>query len=180
MIQQDFKKGQQWRVNRDGCYLVGMRPLAPYAQTGWRQEAPHNTVLTCAGSLMTQGDGVPVIKWLDRDGNWLANDCEFRPSGGGMWANAPLDGTLAPWSDATITVTSYNYGLDQRVFMKELAAEVFEPEVLEKFLARLAETEGRWVLWDPDADEQGFLLTGNDPFALAEEAVEYLELELEQ
>jgi hypothetical protein len=94
MKQSDFKEGQKWRVIKAGAQLQGMQPVDRYAQQGWSMKLAVGTVLTCAGSKWTFGDGVPVIKWLDENGNYLANDCEFHPAVGGMWASAPADGYL--------------------------------------------------------------------------------------
>jgi hypothetical protein len=52
------------------------------------------TVLACSGIEWTYGDGVPVVKWLDECGKWLANDCELRPATANMWSSAPQDGYL--------------------------------------------------------------------------------------
>lgn len=100
MKQSDFRKGQKWRVVRAGARVSGMKPIAPYAQQGWGADLPVGTVLTCAGRSMTFGDGAPVIKWQDANGKWLANDCTFSPSEGGMWGSAPADGYLQLIEDA--------------------------------------------------------------------------------
>lgn len=176
MIQKDFKAGQQWRVCAPGVSLSGMKPCGPYAQQGWRMSAPVGTVMTCDGVKWTGGDGVPVVKWLDRDGNWLANDCTLSPSTGGMWASAPADGTLQPWSDDTITATSYGYAITQRAVVDAEIREAVEPDVAEALFARINQHPGRWVFWDPDGGADGFLLVGDDPFALAADAVQHLEL----
>lgn len=94
MKQGDFKEGQKWRVISEGASLWGMQPDGPYAQRGWGMALPVGTILTCGGVHWTHGDGVPIVKWRDAEGNWLANDCEFKPSVGGMWSSAPQDGYL--------------------------------------------------------------------------------------
>lgn len=176
MIQRDFKAGQKWRVAIDGAFLSGMKPTGPYAQQGWAMRAPNGTVLTCTGVQMTFGDGVPTVKWADADGEWLANDCTFSPSTGGMWFQAPIDGALQPWSDDCITIGSFNYGLDLRPIFEASARECMNSDTAEALIARAAQQTGRWVLWDPDSDEQGFMIVGDDPFAMAAEAVNHLEL----
>lgn len=175
MLQRDFKKGQKWRVCAHGVHLWGMKPI-PGGQQGRQAPAPLSTVLTCAGVCMTFGDGVPVVKWTDANGQWIANDCIMSPAEGGMWSSAPADGTLQPWSINTITVTSANYALDLRSRVEaEMQAEMPDSETA-KLMARLAQLPGRWVLWDPESDGDGLLLVGDDPFALADEAVNHLEL----
>jgi hypothetical protein len=89
MKQSDFKKGQRYRVTKSGAALSGMKPIAPYAQQGWAQRLGIGDVITCAGVSMTFGDGVPVVKWRGANNEWLANDCEFKPSAGGMWNQVP-------------------------------------------------------------------------------------------
>lgn len=84
-----FKKGEQYRVTKPGASLSGWKPVAPYCQDGWGRPLEVGEILTCAGTSMSQGDGVPLVKWLDKDGEWVANDCEFHPSVGGMWALRP-------------------------------------------------------------------------------------------
>jgi hypothetical protein len=175
MIQRDFKPGQKWRVVADDVQLSGMKPTGPYAQQGWAMRVPRGTVLTCTGCQMTFGDGVPVVKWADENGKWLANDCTLSPSEGGMWSEAPADGTLWPWSPATQALTAHGYAIDLRpAFEAEARKELNDAEAL---IARAAEHKGRWVLWDPDNDADGFLLVGDDPFAMAAEAVAHLEIE---
>lgn len=105
MQQSDFRKGQKWRVTRDGASLSGMKPTGPYAQQGWSMPLPVGTILTCAGRKMTFGDGVPVIKWTDAEGEWLANDCTLSPSTGGIWSSAPADGFLELIEDAPLRYT---------------------------------------------------------------------------
>lgn len=87
-------KGRRFLVVRPGAKLTGMQPIAPNVQQGWEKKLGVGDVLTCAGVSMTFGDGVPVVKWLDAEGNHLANDCTFSPSTGGMWNMAPADGYL--------------------------------------------------------------------------------------
>jgi hypothetical protein len=83
------------RVIREGARLTGMVPVAPYTQQGWSKQLHVGDVITCAGSGMTFGDGVPALKWKDENGQWLANDCIFQPVQGGMWSGQiPEDGYL--------------------------------------------------------------------------------------
>lgn len=90
-----YESGKKYRVIKEGARLSGMKPTAPYCQTGWRQDLHVGDVLTCAGRSMTSGDGVPALKWKDADGEWLANDCLFHPVQGGMWSGqVPVDGYL--------------------------------------------------------------------------------------
>lgn len=93
-----YEQGKKYRVIKEGARLSGMRPVAPYCQEGWGMELAVGAVLTCDGTSMTFGDGVPALKWKDADGNWLANDCLFRPiKGDAMWGGQlPADGYLEP------------------------------------------------------------------------------------
>lgn len=88
MSQSKFIKGQKWRVIKDGSSLSGMQPI-PGGQQGWGKRLAVGDVLTCAGVSMSFGDGVPLVKWLDENGKYLANDCEFLPAVGGMWNMHP-------------------------------------------------------------------------------------------
>ena len=45
-------------------------------------------------------------------------------------------------------------------------------------MARALKLTGRYVLFDKNDDDKGFLLVGDDPESLAAEAVEHLELEV--
>ena len=83
-----FTKSKRYRVIKAGGRLVGLKPIQG-GQQGWARPAAVGEILTCAGEAMTFGDGVPVIKWLDADGGYIANDCEFRPAIGGLWTSRP-------------------------------------------------------------------------------------------
>lgn len=179
MKQSDFKAGQKWRVIRSGAKLFGMKPAGPYAQQGWSMDLDVGTVLTCDGEKWTFGDGVPVIKWLDAEGNWLASDCEFRPAVGGVWSTAPADGYLMPWSDDVQIWTSANGAIDQRATFEDSVRTAWCDECCQDdvrgLLERAAELEGGWIVWDPEGDDQGFLLVGDDPFELVKQAVDHHE-----
>jgi hypothetical protein len=84
----DFEHGRKFRVIKEGAGLTGMKPITGGYQ-GWGMKIAVGTVLTCAGRAWTFGDGVPVIKWLDENGKFIAADCEFVPSTGGMWSRCP-------------------------------------------------------------------------------------------
>lgn len=84
----DFCEGRKFRVIKAGAKLQGMQPVRG-GQQGWAQSLAVGTILTCAGKSMTFGDGVPIVKWTDENGKFLANDCEFKPSLGGMWSSYP-------------------------------------------------------------------------------------------
>jgi hypothetical protein len=92
----DFCKGTRWRVIRSGARLWGWTSI-PGGQQGWGLDLPLGMILTCEGSSMTSGDGVPAIKWTDENGKFLVSDCTFRPVKGGMWGGqVPADGYLEP------------------------------------------------------------------------------------
>lgn len=84
-----FTRGKQYRVVKPGAHLDGMQPIRG-GQQGWRGPVLDvGTILTCDGRRMTFGDGVPRIMWRDENGDFIANDCEFHPSIGGMWNAEP-------------------------------------------------------------------------------------------
>ena len=91
-----YEKGKQYRVIKDGAHLSGMRPVAPYTHQGWRMNLSLGQVITCDGTSMTFGDGVPALKWSDENGNYLASDCLFSPVKGDIiWGGqVPADGFL--------------------------------------------------------------------------------------
>jgi hypothetical protein len=91
---QRFVRGERYTVVKDGGYLRGFRPTSPGVETLWRQNLWVGDVITCAGSAFTAGDGVPVVHWLDAEGEHLANDCEFLPDDGRMWGSLPAEGFL--------------------------------------------------------------------------------------
>jgi len=182
MKQRDFKPGQKWRVIREGARLSGMKPCGYGAQCGWGMSVPVGTVLTVQGTLMTFGDGVPVVKWLDGNGNWIANDCEFHPSDGGMWSSAPRDGYLAPASPEADAWSCANGAIDHRSAFETSVKSAWCDEAcqtdVEGLLARADALEGAWLVWDPEDDDQGFLLAGDDPFELLKQACAHFELEV--
>ena len=95
MSQSDYKKGDRYRVIRDGGQLHGMKPCGPGAQQGWAQPVPKGTVLTCNGVGKGWGsDSVPIVMWSDETGEWIANFAEFYPQEGGMWSLEPKAGYL--------------------------------------------------------------------------------------
>lgn len=177
MKQSDFKAGQKWRVVKDGAGLRGMQPCGPGAQQGWSRSLEIGTILTCAGSKWTFGDGVPIIKWLDENGQHLANDCEFAPSRGGIWASTPCAEYLFPVSDDVDDWYTVNGALDHTTtFEASVRAawcdEGFEAQC-DRLIERASEQEGEWIVWNPEDNENGFLLIGNDPFDLAAKACDH-------
>ena len=81
---------------REGARIVALDvDEAAVADTAMAVQAGGGDILTCAGSSMTFGDGVPALKWTDENGDWIANDCTFTPVQGGMWSGQiPEDGYL--------------------------------------------------------------------------------------
>lgn len=119
---------------------------------------------------MSGGDGVPIIKWSDENGKPLAGDCEFHPQTGGMWASAPADGYLElvlptsvqsfdeirSWTDyeRCMAVQNYDYKVDDwDTFVKAAPAELVARA--QQFKKDQKEPS---VIWDPNDDEDGFLL----------------------
>lgn len=94
-----YTKGSQWMVTRAGAYLFGWQPIRG-GQQGCRTDLTPGMVLTCDGTSWTGGDGVPALKWTDQNGDWIATDCTFYPTKGGMWGGqVPADGFLLPHFD---------------------------------------------------------------------------------
>jgi hypothetical protein len=84
-------------------------------------------------------------------------------------------GQKEPPFAALRALATHGYAIDLRpVFEAEARTHLNDAEAL---IARAAENKGLWVLWDPSDDADGFLLVGNDPFAMAVFAVAYLEIE---
>lgn len=170
MNQANFRAGQRWRVIKAGASLWGWKPCGPGAQQGWRQELAVRTILTCNGSAMSGGDGVPIIKWSDEHGKPLAGDCEFQPATGGMWSSAPADGYLElilpdsvksfdevrSWTnyERCMAVQNYDYKVDDwETFAKDApAALVTRAEQFKK--AQKVPS----VIWDPNDDDDGYMV----------------------
>jgi hypothetical protein len=70
-------------------------------------------------------------------------------------------------------VKLHNYRLDLwQTFLRDA------PEILVKRAVTLPRSQ--YIVWDPENDEDGWMLAGNDPETLAKETVESLELEPNQ
>lgn len=92
-----FENGRKFRVVVAGLKVSGMKPVAPYTQQGWSEQLPIGTVLTCDGTSMTFGDGVPALKWRDAHGSFICNDALIEPHMPGMWSGMyPIPGTMEP------------------------------------------------------------------------------------
>jgi hypothetical protein len=92
-----FQAGRRFRVAAPGCRLTGMQPHRTGGRVGWGLSLAVGDELTCAGTSMTSGDGVPAVKWWDALGRRLAEDCLFEPVIGGMWGGQyPVPGRLEP------------------------------------------------------------------------------------
>ena len=170
-----YKRGQKWRVMVDNARLSGMKSNGPYAQSGWRMDVPKGTVLTCLGEQWTAGDGVPVVQWADEHGNFLASDCTFSPAIGTMWNRTPAPGSLFPKSDAVDNWTMMNGSItDRMLFEEDVKASWNDPALAEdvaRLLERAKDLKGRWIIWDPEGDGEGYLRADNNPFTLAEQAM---------
>jgi hypothetical protein len=67
-------------------------------------------------------------------------------------------------------VRSYDYRISTRFdFQRAIDAPY-------GLVARAANLQGSYVLWDPNDNEEGFMLVGDDPEVLAKEAIEQLQL----
>jgi hypothetical protein len=170
MNQADFRAGQRWRVIKEGAYLWGWQPCGPGAQQGWRQTLAVGTILTCSGSSMSSGDGVPIVKWADEHGKPLAGDCEFQPAIGSMWSSAPADGYLEivlpasvksfdevkAWTsyERCVAVENYGYKVDDW--------EAFAQNAPAALVARAEQFKRAQkvpsVIWDPHDNDDGYLL----------------------
>ena len=60
----------------------------------------------------------------------------------------------------------WGYALHNRVDFAKLAPK--------KLLERANKYQGNWVLWDPQDDEQGFLLVGDKPDELIKEWFQWM------
>lgn len=171
-----YREGQIWRVQSDAAKLTGMKPSGPYAQSGWRQTLKRGDILTCGGEKWTFGDGVPAITWMGPRGEWLANDCTLSPSVGSLWNQRPAPGILMPWSKEAQDWYTCNGAITERSLFEQDLRSSWSDEALQEdvntLLARVNATQGAWILWDPEDDGNGYFLTGNDPFALAKQALQ--------
>lgn len=98
----EYKAGQRYRVIKPGASISGMKPIAPNVQQGFVRKLQVGDVLTCRGTSMTFGDGVPIVKWADEKNEWICNDADFSPSTGGMWNRRPDDSYLEPIESAGV------------------------------------------------------------------------------
>ena len=68
ILKQRYVRGERYTVVRDGGYLRGLWPAGPGMEALWRKDLRIGDVITCASSAFTAGDGVPIIRWRDADG----------------------------------------------------------------------------------------------------------------
>ena len=96
----EYRPGMKFRVVKEGARLRGMElvPDVHYtAYQGFRYDLRVGDVITCVGSSMTMGDGVPAVKWQDPREGGRGFDVLFDPHAGGMWGGLPPeDGYLEP------------------------------------------------------------------------------------
>lgn len=173
--QRDFKEGQKWQITRPSK-LSGMQAI-PGGQQGWGRDVPAGTILTCSGVRWTFGDGVPVVKWLDADGNHIASDCTLLPAEGGMWSSVPRADHILPTSPEIEELLTVNCAIGLRDRMKAEIEQVMAEDA-PALLARIDAHDGRWVIFDPESDADGFVLVGNDPWEMAREAFDHFNLEI--
>jgi hypothetical protein len=98
-----FTKGRRFRVAAAGVTLHGTQPVRGGGHQGWKKVLSVGDVLTCDGTSMTSGDGVPAVKWRGAGGEYLAGDCTAARVIGGTWdGQVPAPGQLEPiGSEAT-------------------------------------------------------------------------------
>lgn len=173
-------EGEKYRVKyaRYRNPFAGVAGLAPNATmpvfleepgvfTGWRIELKRGDVLTYRGSKMGAG-GDPGFDELfeNSDGKIGA----FNPTRG------PFDGVdavfLQPVTDAIYALEGNEYRLLTRA---EFFAAKDKPDGLEERARRFG-GEAPFIIYDPEGDEHGFMLFGDDPVQMAEEAAAQLEL----
>lgn len=173
-------EGERYRVKyaRYRNPFSGVAGLAPDATmpvcldepgvfTGWRIDLKRGDVLTYRGSKMGAG-GDPGLDELfeNSDGKTGAFNPTRGPFGG-------VDATfLQPVTDAIYWLEGNEYRL---VTAAEYDAAKDKPDGLDK-RAAIIRKDFAFVIYDPENDENGFMLWGNDPVTMAEEAVEHLEL----
>lgn len=93
----DYSPGRRFRVARDGAYVWGLRPVAPWIREGVRVDLQIGTIITCLGRHNTRGDGVPAVTWGDADGHAFCEDPVFSPSiTDSMWDERPDPSFLDP------------------------------------------------------------------------------------
>ncbi len=83
-------------------------------------------------------------------------------------------------TDAVLTWESYNGAVHKRSEFNAAVDAAMAPAIAKALKARAAQFEGDYVLWDPENDEEGFLLVGNDADVLARAALDHHSLEVDE
>ena len=93
-----YIKGRKFVVVREGAAIIGLQSIAPGVWQPCRRELAVGDMLTCDGASQTLGDGVPVVKWLGPNGEYICEDAEFKPSIGDMWNSLPNSEYIQQWN----------------------------------------------------------------------------------
>jgi hypothetical protein len=91
-----YQAGVKFQIMQEGACIVGTVPIAAWTTRGFRRLLKVGEIITCAGTSMTAGDGCPIVKWRDSNGEYICDDAEFTPRIGGMWDSKPDPRYLAP------------------------------------------------------------------------------------
>lgn len=173
-------EGEKYRVKyaRYRNPFAGVAGLAPNATmpvfleepgvfTGWRIELKRGDVLTYRGSKMGAGSDPG---WDELFENADGKIGAFNPTRG------PFDGVdavfLQPVTDAIYWLEGNEYRL---VTAAEYDAAKDKPDGIDK-RAAIIRKDFAFVIYDPEGDEHGFMVWGNDPVQMAADAVADLEL----
>lgn len=173
-------EGQKYRVKyaRYRNPFAGVAGLAPDATmpvyleepgvfNGWRLDLKRGDILTYRGSKTGAGSD-PGLDELFEDS--MGRIGAFNPTRG-PFGNIHA-AFLQPVTDAIYWLEGNEYRL---VTASEYDAAKDKPDGLDNRAAILRK-DFTFVIYDPEGDENGFMLWGNDPVKMAEEAVEHLEL----
>lgn len=135
--------------------------------TGWRLELKRGDVLTYRGSKFGAGGDPGLEELFEHESGKIGSFDPTRGPFGGVDATF-----LQPVTDAIYALEGNEYRL---VTYAEFYAAKDKPEGLEERARRFGKDRG-FVVYDPEGDKHGFMIWGDDPVAMAEEAVAELEL----
>jgi len=184
MKRETFQPGQQWVVTGHHASLKGRADGPGGPETTWTQHVPIGTVLTCTNIVTPVETRLPWVRWSHAQGFDLPSSGVFFPA---TKQGTPPPGYVAPWNEDARLWSMHGGAVSHR---SEFPSDVYDAWVKPvqdekaradlrrdyiRLMDRAAPFEGDWVVWDPEADHEGFLLVGDDPFALLREAVEHFE-----
>lgn len=176
--------GQNYRVKYSRyrnpfAGLQGVKESLPVALhepkvfTGWQIHLRKNDVLTYLGSEFSSGSDPgleELFKIVIGPETSIGTVGSFEPTRG------PFDGIdpvyLQPLTEEISILEGNDYRL---VTSAEFSADTKKPEGLEERYRRFGKDKP-FVIYDPDGDEHGYLVFGDDPAQLAKSVVEDLDL----